>query len=185
MIRFQIDRFHVAKHVIGCARCRKSRRVHSPAIPFRRWAAGWRAPRPTARCRPRSHPAAACEHTTLNSRTTQRTRVRHRTTQHFRNLFDNRSLATPAYLSRWRRQIRSLATFNFFETSFLRCSTVFLPLRLIEKLLPVVVCIFSVMSVDWGEPHPYTSVPVARSMFYTYRHKDFCSITVLTVHDLS
>lgn len=78
-----------------------------------------------------------------------------------------------AHLSRCNKHIRSLDTFSFFETSFLRCSTVFLPFRLIEKLPPVVVCMFSVMSVDCGEPHPYTSVPVARSIFYTYSPLEF------------
>lgn len=88
-------------------------------------------------------------------------------TQHFRTLFDNRSLAS-THLSRCSRHILSFDTFSFFETSFLRCSTVCLPFRLMVKFPPVVVCIFSVMSVLWGEPHPsYTSVPVARSIFST------------------
>lgn len=61
----------------------------------------------------------------------------------------------------------------------------FLPFTLIEKLPPVVVCIFSVMSVEWDEPHPYTSVPVARSIFYTYITPPIICFTVLTMHNLS
>lgn len=143
---------------------------YSPVGPFQRSAEGWPVRRLTHRYLPTCLPSIVCEDKNYRQYNSQIMLMRHRIDIFpCYNMFDNRSLAsaTRTHLSRCSRHIRSFATFSFFETSFLRCSTVFLPFKLMEKLPPVVVCIFSVMSVVWDEPHPYTSVPVARSMVCT------------------
>lgn len=56
------------------------------------------------------------------------------------------------YLSRYKRQIRSLCTFNFFETIFLKFSILVWGSTRICQLPPVVGVIFKVISL--GQPHP-------------------------------